>query len=105
MEYLLEARGLSIAEAAAEAQIDAMTLRLILRGYQPSLMVMKRLEGKFGVSPYLVRPLDPNGALDEQLRTQRWHSGLTARAFAAEIGLSSSSYSTIVANGVIGERV
>ena len=105
MEYLLEARGLSIVEAAAEARIDAMTLRLILRGYQPSRMVMKRLEEKFGISPYLVRPLDPSGALDEQLRTQRWHSGLTTREFAAEIGLSSSSYATIVANGVIGERI
>lgn len=105
LERALRQRGLGPEQAARVAELDAMTIRLILRGHRPSFATATKLHEAFGVPLDVARPLDPEDSLAEQVRGRQWHSGLGAGDFARALGLSESSYTKIVANGVVGDAV
>lgn len=98
-------RKLSPQRAARHANLDEMTIRLILRGHVPSFATAEKLREAFDLSLETVRPFVPEGTLAEQLRTRQWHSGLTAGEYARAIGLSESGYGKIVVNGVVGDHI
>ncbi len=101
----IRSRGLTIGAAAREAELDHMTIKMVLRGFRPSLETMKKLEAAFGLPIDLARAFDPASTLAEQLQVRKWRSGLSSAEFSREIGLSESSFTTVVANGVIGDEV
>lgn len=105
LDNALHVRGFGVVDAARESDLDQMTILMILRGYRPSLQTMKKLETAFGLPVELAQSFDPNSPLADQLKVLKWHSGLTGEEFANELGVSSSSYTTIVVNGVIGAKI
>lgn len=105
LQRALDERKLSLDAAAHLAELDAMTILMILRGHKPSYPTASKLQQAFDVPLELARPIRPNASLADQLRTLKWHADIGIEAFARQLRISESSLQQVVANGVIGDRV